>query len=279
MCRLLSAFGLLLLALSLAAQDAATSAPGTANKPVESCTVSGRVVSASDGTPVKSALVGLVKEGSKSRQKFGDYTDAEGKFEIKGIAPGRYRFSASHTGYLSQQFQSKDVAKPGAMLTLTAGQEVTGVLFRLTRAAVVTGRIVDANGEPMVGVSVSVLRKPTADEMEDGPASSRKPEVISESAAPTDDRGEYRIFGLRPGDYYIKANSIANELLSLQQAGRDPDGLAARSGQPLRADVLPRSCPVRTGSSCDASRGRRIPGRFLNGQGENSDRFRTRNWA
>ncbi len=204
MCRLLSAFGFLVLALSLAAQEGATSAPGTANKPVESCTVSGRVVSANDGTPLKSALVGLLKEGSKSRQTFGDYTDAEGRFQIKGIAPGRYRFSASHTGYLSQQFQSKDVAKPGAMLTLTAGQEVTDVLFRLTRAAVVTGRIVDANGEPMVGVSVSVLRKPTADEMEDVPASKR-PETVSESAAPTDDRGEYRVFGLRPGEYYIKA--------------------------------------------------------------------------
>jgi Carboxypeptidase regulatory-like domain len=90
------------------------------------------------------------------------------------------------------------------MLTLAPGQEVNDALFRLVRAAVVTGRIVDESGEPMARVAVTALRKPSAEEREDYP-SIKKEQLMASSAAATDDRGQYRIFGLKPGEYYVKA--------------------------------------------------------------------------
>ncbi len=90
------------------------------------------------------------------------------------------------------------------MLTLAPGQEVNDAVFRLVRAAVVTGRVVDESGEPMARVAITALRKPSAEEKEDYP-SMKKEQLMSSSGAVTDDRGQYRIFGLKPGEYYLKA--------------------------------------------------------------------------
>lgn len=141
---------------------------------------------------------------------FAIYTDNDGRFQIAQVPAGRYLFSVSHAGYISQQFQAKRAGEPGAELALSPGQEVTDVLFRLIRAAVITGRIVDPNGEPMVGVSVTVLRKPDADEREEFGPPAKRVQVADSAEAVTDDRGEYRVFGLVPGDYYVEASESGN---------------------------------------------------------------------
>lgn len=131
-------------------------------------------------------------------------TDNEGRFELKQVEAGRYDFFASHTGYINQEYQAKG-AENGAMLSLVSGQEISDVQFRLRRAAVITGKVTNDSGEPMMGVTVLVLRKPSAEELEDAGPGVRKQEMFSEPVGVTDDRGEYRIFGLKPGEYYVKA--------------------------------------------------------------------------
>lgn len=205
MCHVLPILASAFFSLGCLGQSPASPASRAAEKQPAPCTVSGRVVTATDGLPLKSARVGLAEDVSPHPHVFAAYTDSDGRFAIEKITPGRYRFSVSHAGYISQQFRSKRAGEPGAVLALSPGQEVTDVLFRLIRAAVITGRIVDANGEPMTGVTVTVLRKPNADEREEfGPGANRV-QVVDSAETVTDDRGEYRVFGLVPGDYYIKA--------------------------------------------------------------------------
>jgi protocatechuate 3,4-dioxygenase beta subunit len=111
------------------------------------------------------------------------------------------------TRYLEQEYKAtKSGFGEGAILSLVSGQEVTDVLFRLVRAAIITGRVVDDTGEPMTGVNVSVLRTITEDEKEDVGPNAKKRELQSVSVGATDDRGEYRIFGLDRGEYYVKAS-------------------------------------------------------------------------
>ena len=67
-------------------------------KPQAPCVVSGRVVSAFDGSPLKSSHVVLEQENTRSRPKvFVATTDNDGHFEIKNVTPGRYHFIASRT--------------------------------------------------------------------------------------------------------------------------------------------------------------------------------------
>ena len=128
-------------------------------KPEGNCSVNGQVISAADGSPLKSARVGLVQADTRDHpQVYGDTTDNEGHFELKKVVAGRYRFFASHIAYLEQTYQARGTEhRRGAMLSLIAGQEITDVLFRLVGAGVITGKVVDDTGEPMIRVNVTVL--------------------------------------------------------------------------------------------------------------------------
>ncbi|HEY4933757.1 MAG TPA: carboxypeptidase regulatory-like domain-containing protein [Terriglobales bacterium] len=185
--------------------------PDKAKKPPGNCTVSGRVVGATDGAPLRSARVGLIQTSVQRHPLvYATTTDNEGRFEIKQIEAGRYEFFASHVGYLEQYYQAKSTNEDGALLSLASGLEISDVLFRLVRAAVITGKVVDDTGEPMVGVSISVLGKLSTEDLEEAGPRARKQELISVSAGLTDDRGEYRIFGLKHGEYYVKAAATAD---------------------------------------------------------------------
>ncbi|MCU1271775.1 MAG: hypothetical protein JWN74_3069 [Acidobacteriaceae bacterium] len=78
----------------------------------------------------------------------------------------------------------------------------------MTLASVVTGRVNDEDGDPMSLIQVVALRKPGSEELEEeeeGGFHSRHAELVSTGVAQTDDRGQYRVFGLKAGEYYIKA--------------------------------------------------------------------------
>jgi protocatechuate 3,4-dioxygenase beta subunit len=210
--RLIVALAVTFLAQALVAQDPAQPPGNSAKtqKPPGNCTVSGRVIGAADGMPLRSARVGLIQADARERpQVYGDTTDNEGRFEIKKVLAGRYQFFATHTGYLEQKYQAKGTGRTeGAMLSLLPAQEVTDVLFRLVRAGVITGRVVDDAGEPMIGVNVAALHKPSEEEREDFGPRAKKVEMTTASVTHTDDRGEYRIHGLKPGEYYVKDTEV-----------------------------------------------------------------------
>jgi len=134
---------------------------------------------------------------------FAASSDSHGRFVIKDAAPGGYGFLATRAGFVDQHYKEKR-NDGGAILSLKPGDKISDVLFRLTRTSVVTGRVTNEDGEAMSRVQVVALRGPSEEEIEDeGRSASRKLHAIS--SAQTDDRGQYRIFGLKPGEYYIKA--------------------------------------------------------------------------
>ena len=169
------------------------------------CVVAGRVVTAAEGGPVKSARVALMPDHSRSHEQiYAATTDNDGQFTIKGIPPGRYRFLASHSGFVQQHYKAAP-GESGPIFSLSAGEKVSGALFRLVAAVVITGRVSNEDGDPMQRVEVVALRRPSEEEMEDDDIRPRKVRMQSVGSAETDDRGQYRIFGLKPGEYYVRA--------------------------------------------------------------------------
>jgi hypothetical protein len=198
-------------------------------KPPGNCTVRGRVVGAADGVPLRSARVGMIQANvSHHPLVYATATDNEGHFELKQVEAGRYEFFASHIGFLEQRYQAKGTEEgEGAVLSLVPGQEVNDAMFRLIRASVITGKVVDDSGEPMMGVEVSVLHKPTDAERDDEGPRGKKLEMTSVSAMPTDDRGEYRVFGLKPGEYLVKAVETGESMFYFEMQGSS-DGIVLR---------------------------------------------------
>src|SRR5712692_6828588 len=85
---------------------------------------------------------------------------------------------------------------PVTPLSLAPGQNVRDVVFRLTPNAVISGRVFDEDGEPMERVTVQARLFMYRHGQR---------QLMPASGAMTDDLGEYRIFGLAPGRYYLSA--------------------------------------------------------------------------
>jgi len=201
--------------LGIAAALLAQSSAAPDNQPKEDpasapCTVTGRVVTAAEGNPLKSARVGLIAEDTKSHDSmYAAPSDSDGHFLLKDVPPGRYRFFASHTGFVEQHYQA-EAGGAGPLFSLRPGEKVGDVLFRLVAAAVITGRISNEDGEPMQNIQVVALRRPNEDETEDEDTPvQQKIQTEAVAAAESDDRGQYRIFGLKPGEYFVRAEDTA----------------------------------------------------------------------
>lgn len=188
------AFLAVLLLASLSRAQAPTSAPLT-SKPEEECTISGSVVKLAGGEPLRKARVFLQATDDRTRE-FSAITNAAGQFQIKGIDPGTYKLTVSRAGFVSQEYSQKKPGGPGAVLTLHSQQEVHDLIFRLIPAAVIAGKILDDDGEPLASVQVSALRETYSE---------GKRAFSTQGIVSTNDLGEYRLFGLAPGRYFVSA--------------------------------------------------------------------------
>jgi len=161
----------------------------------EECGISGMVVKLAGSEPLKTATVQL-QSLQDLAHTISVLTDVGGRFELKGIDPGRYRLKVSRTGFVTQEYGQKTANDPGAEIRLRPGQNLHGVLFRLIRWGVIAGRVLDEEGEPLPWAQVSALR-----EIYFNGKRKLSPEVL----VPTNDLGEYRLFGLKPGRYFVSA--------------------------------------------------------------------------
>src|SRR5215472_3033133 len=152
---------LLLLASHLLAQELpGTQASANPAAPVsakDKCTVEGRVVDATDGKPLRKAVVTLFPMQRRNNRSFAVTTDSDGVFSLKRVDPGSFRLSATRRGYVTQQFGQSSLYPAGNLLELEPGAHVKDLLLRLQVGAVVAGRILDEDGEPMPNVQVNAL--------------------------------------------------------------------------------------------------------------------------
>jgi Carboxypeptidase regulatory-like domain len=181
----------LLLTCSTAAQSSEAASPATK----DDCSIAGTVVSLTSSSPLKNSLLQLFSADNNSEQEsVALRTDGGGKFEFKGIRAGRYRLRVTRHGFVTQEYGQRKFTDPGAILTLSAGQNMKDLIFRLVPSAVISGRIENEDGEPLPWASVGALRESY---------SQGKRTLSIEETVLTNDHGEYRLFGLRPGRYFV----------------------------------------------------------------------------
>ena len=154
--------------------------------------ISGTVLTADTGKPVKRARVfATAAELPGGRAAL---TDDGGVFELSDLPAGRYSIAVSKSGFITLSYGQRRPLQAGTPLQLADGQQLRGVDFRLPRGGAIAGRIVDEDGEPMPGASVRVMRYQYMQ-------GDRR--LAQAGAAQTDDKGQYRVWGLMPGDYYV----------------------------------------------------------------------------
>jgi len=156
--------------------------------------ISGSVTVDGSGTPVRRARVTL--SGTELRGGRSTITNDQGAFTFSALPAGRFTLSATKAGYLESRFGAKKPGRPGTPIQLAAGQKMDKTAISLPKGGVITGVVVDDNGEPTPRTQVRVMRYV----MNTGEKT-----LQQAGTDQTDDRGMYRVYGLLPGDYLVSA--------------------------------------------------------------------------
>jgi hypothetical protein len=148
----------------------------------------GKVVNSVTGESIKKAVVTI--HNRTNQYVYFTTTDQSGKFHIDNVQPEKYVASADAEGYANSRTVSD-----AKLFTVNAGP-LSGVEVPIAPLSVITGKVVDEDGEPLDGVTIMALRN--------GYNAGAKT-LQQVSAAQTDDRGIYRMFDVQPGRYYLSA--------------------------------------------------------------------------
>jgi protocatechuate 3,4-dioxygenase beta subunit len=187
---------LLLLCWRVAAQSPQP-ADTAKNQGNDKCTVAGTILRLDTGEPLKKATVILWNRDNGREKSAFAVTDNQGHFQFGNLEPGLYNLKVLHNGFVNLEYGQKKPGDPGANLSLTAGQRMIDLVFKLLRTASIAGRVMDEDGQPLPNVEVVAYQ-----------TFSRRGKrgLGAVRGVSTNDRGEYRIFDLAPGRYYVRAN-------------------------------------------------------------------------
>jgi hypothetical protein len=166
----------------------------------------GRVLSAESGGPVRRAQVRIMGSdiGSKSAM-----TDAEGRYEFRDLPAGRFNLSAAKAGYVSVQYGQTRPFESGKAIDLGDGQALDKADISMPRGSAISGRLVDEFGDPVADAIVNAMRSAWV--------GGRRRLQPTGRTATTNDLGQFRIYGLSPGEYYVNA-TFRGDMMAMEVA-------------------------------------------------------------
>ena len=188
--------------------------------------VRGRIVAADTGKPLRRARVSFASLDSPGRPQ-SITTNVDGRYEMKNLAAGRYAVSADRSGYLMLRYGQRRPLETARPLQVLDGQTLENVDFSLPRTGVIAGQVVDEVGDALAGATVFALRP----EYWQG----RRQLVPSGPPIRTDDAGRYRVTGLSPGTYLVRA--LTRETWTVTRGGTKDVMAFAPTYFPGTADV------------------------------------------
>src|SRR5437016_2056717 len=153
---------------------------------------------------------------AENRSGYSAVADASGHYALQDIDPGQYRLSATRNGFVPLQYGARGPSQGGAPLTLNPGQHMSDTSFRLVPHGVITGRVLDEDGEPVQYLQVSTMRYRFVN--------GKRQLAPAGGGTGTNDLGEYRIFGLAPGKYYLTVTDRRQNMMAQERkSGDTPD--------------------------------------------------------
>jgi protocatechuate 3,4-dioxygenase beta subunit len=174
--------------------------------------LAGTLTKDGSGEPIRNAEVslshtsGIVRTGvgedldGLENQQITVVTDASGRFRFPSLAPGDYTLIVRKNGFHGFRGPNSRTWQEFLSVTLSPGQAITDLALAMQPGAVITGKVLDEDGEPMAYVQVNALKWIYANHHR---------QLRPIGTATTDDQGNYRMFALEPGRYVVRANVVS----------------------------------------------------------------------
>jgi hypothetical protein len=209
--------------------------------------IEGQVVDATTNAPITGAEITAML-GRRVSATSGE----DGRFVLSGVQSGPQRLRVTRDGYAPARPESRRT--PGnwmLQVTLAPQQQLKGFTVRLFPSGSISGTVLDTRGDPVQGVTV-IASRPYFFKQESrfGPA----PEgpIPSFATAETNDKGDFRLFGLDAGDYYVLVDAGWGATRRGPQGGElyrslyypgvpeldRAQAISVRSGEEVRAGTL-----------------------------------------
>jgi len=199
-------------------------------------------------------------------------SDADGKFEMTGMQPGAYTLGANALGYVLSDTDSMPYHRPGETVTLT-----------LVKGGVITGKVTNSSGDPVVGAVVRAIKIREADNKPLKTRAGLMSQVsdsmgfLLASLGPykADDRGIYRIYGLEAGYYQVAAGGRSGQGFNPGAGAYDGDAPTYYPSGTIdtAAEVIVRAGEEATGIDIRYrdNRGHSISGTLSGSKGQGQD--------
>ena len=153
-------------------------------------TISGKVTIKGKGASGVAVGLLLVEKWDRRATRHRVITHDEGNYRITNVPPGNYRVTVAAPGFVpsTESYSEKT-------FLISKSETVENVDFALVRGGVITGKVTDSDGRPVIEENISI-----------SPVETKESYFYSGTTqAPTDDRGIYRMFGVPPGKYRVSA--------------------------------------------------------------------------
>jgi hypothetical protein len=195
--------GVAVLALALLPTVAsAQDMPAPPTRPTGTGVIAGRVLAGDTGRPLPNAFVRLI--GRDRSPSWAEVADQQGRFEFTQLPSGSYLLIAGHPRYLTTTFGGGTLGSSvGNLVTLHDGERVEKADVSLLKQGAIEGRVLDEFGDPAPDILVRAFTRSFVN------GAYRLMPVGGPQADPTDDKGQFRFFGLAPGTYFLSAVSGA----------------------------------------------------------------------
>lgn len=212
-------YATVLLVVCSALVRAQSSAPEVRLEPTDSeqreIRIEGTVLNDANSQPLRRARV-ILEPLEAGLTAIAVEADDRGDFTFRKVPPGSYRLSARRDGFLDANIATRGTLRMPPAFTLSSGNYLRGVIFRMKPWGVMTGRVRYDDGEPAIGARIDLYRQ-----LHDR----GKTEFRAVASSTTDDLGEYRIHGLPPAQYYLAASPPPTaEANVTQQIATDDQG-------------------------------------------------------
>jgi protocatechuate 3,4-dioxygenase beta subunit len=141
-------------------------------------------------------------------------TDEDGNYKLTGLTAGKFSVFPLSKSYV--EIGANNFGDATEQVNVAEGEAVTKIDFSLVRGGVITGRITDAEGHPLIGERVSVVIKGSK------PDTGPQMPMLGSARNATDDRGIYRVYGLAPGSYTVSVGQPAGAAVSIMGISGSP---------------------------------------------------------
>ena len=172
--------------------------------PANPATLEGKVATLT-GQPVRKANLTLRRNGQPPQTTYSATSEADGSFQFTGIPAGQYSLLAERAGNAPQAYGARPgysyITGPRAIITVKAGDKLTGRDIQMQPATTLSGRVLDEDGDPLERVQVRAIRFTDVG----GP----KMQIMA-GVTTTDQNGEFRFSNLQPDRYVLQAEIVAS---------------------------------------------------------------------